>query len=140
VIARQRHLAACGPDNPECGVALRNVFQATGEFRQNGAPGRLENIAQGNTALWIIRAACSQMALPGDKFSGLDSLFRHAQNAACRRFRYQVNDIIQGCPPALWIIRAACSQMALPGDHQLSLPELCWWATLNDVDRARHSA
>lgn len=53
------------------------------EFRENGVPGSLENIAKGNTALWIIRAACSQMALNGD--------------------------------------------------HQLTLPELCWWATLNDV-------
>lgn len=53
------------------------------EFRENGVPGSLENIAKGNTALWIIRAACNQMALNGD--------------------------------------------------HQLTLPELCWWATLNDV-------
>ncbi|MFN2046964.1 DUF968 domain-containing protein [Pantoea agglomerans] len=34
---------------------------------------------------------------------------------------------------ALWIIRVACSQMALPVDHLLTLPELCWWASLNDV-------
>lgn len=53
------------------------------EFRENGVPGSLENIAKGNTALWIIRAACSQMALSGD--------------------------------------------------HQLTLPELCWWASLNDL-------
>jgi hypothetical protein len=53
------------------------------EFRENGVPGSLENIAKGNTALWIIRAACSQMALPLD--------------------------------------------------HHLTVPELCWWATLNNV-------
>jgi len=34
---------------------------------------------------------------------------------------------------ALWIIRVACRQMALHGDHLLTLPELCWWASLNDV-------
>ncbi|WP_367396287.1 DUF968 domain-containing protein [Pantoea sp. Ep11b] len=53
------------------------------EFRENGVPGSLENVAKGNTALWIIRAACSQMALPLD--------------------------------------------------HHLTMPELCWWASLNDL-------
>lgn len=53
------------------------------EFRENGVPGKVENIAKSNTALWIIRAACHQLALPVD--------------------------------------------------HLLTLPELCWWATLNDV-------
>lgn len=53
------------------------------EFRENGVPGSLENIAKGNTAFWIIRAACSQMALPLE--------------------------------------------------HHLTVPELCWWATLNNV-------
>jgi len=34
---------------------------------------------------------------------------------------------------ALWIIKVACNQMALHGDHLLTLPELCWWASLNNV-------
>jgi len=34
---------------------------------------------------------------------------------------------------ALWIIKVACNQMALHGNHLLTLPELCWWASLNGV-------
>jgi len=52
-------------------------------FREHGTPGKLDNIAKGNTALWIIRMVCSQLGLHGE--------------------------------------------------HQLTLPELCWWASLNDL-------
>ncbi|MDF7657614.1 DUF968 domain-containing protein [Erwiniaceae bacterium L1_54_6] len=34
---------------------------------------------------------------------------------------------------ARWIIESACIQMGLGADHQMTLPELCWWACLNDV-------
>lgn len=34
---------------------------------------------------------------------------------------------------AQWIIDSACIQMGLGSDHQMTLPELCWWACLNDV-------
>ncbi len=53
------------------------------QFREHGTPGKLDNIAKGNTALWIIRMVCSQLGLHGE--------------------------------------------------HQLTLPELCWWASLNDL-------
>lgn len=42
-------------------------------------------------------------------------------------------DVIAKRNAALWIIKVACNQMALHGDHLLTLPELCWWASLNDV-------
>ncbi len=32
-----------------------------------------------------------------------------------------------------WVIRAACRDMGLDEGHQLTLPELCWWASLKDV-------
>ena len=34
---------------------------------------------------------------------------------------------------ARWIIESACVQMGLGGDHQMTLPELCWWACLKGV-------
>lgn len=34
---------------------------------------------------------------------------------------------------ARWIIESACTQMGLGQDHQMTLPELCWWACLKDV-------
>lgn len=34
---------------------------------------------------------------------------------------------------AQWIIDSGCIQMGLGSDHQMTLPELCWWACLNDV-------
>jgi len=34
---------------------------------------------------------------------------------------------------ALWIIRTASYELGLTGEHHLTLPELCWWASMNDV-------
>ncbi|MBD9645151.1 DUF968 domain-containing protein [Pantoea sp. PNT02] len=34
---------------------------------------------------------------------------------------------------ARWIIESACTQMGLGQDHQMTLPELCWWACLKGV-------
>ncbi|ORM66106.1 DUF968 domain-containing protein [Pantoea rwandensis] len=34
---------------------------------------------------------------------------------------------------ARWVIESACIQMGLGADHQMTLPELCWWACLNGV-------
>ncbi|MDE1188219.1 MAG: DUF968 domain-containing protein [Pantoea sp.] len=33
---------------------------------------------------------------------------------------------------ARWVIESACIQMGLGSDHRMTLPELCWWACLND--------
>ncbi|MDU6090038.1 MAG: DUF968 domain-containing protein, partial [Staphylococcus lugdunensis] len=34
---------------------------------------------------------------------------------------------------AAWIIHSACLDMGLPANHTLTLPELCWWASIKDV-------
>ncbi|MBP2197201.1 DUF968 domain-containing protein [Pantoea cypripedii] len=34
---------------------------------------------------------------------------------------------------ARWIIESACLQMGLGVDHRMTLPELCWWASIKDV-------
>lgn len=34
---------------------------------------------------------------------------------------------------AAWVISAACNQMGLGRDHLMTLPELCWWASLRGV-------
>jgi len=61
----------------------RDLDSHDNQFREHGTPGKLDKIAKGNTALWIIRMVCSQLGLHGE--------------------------------------------------HQLTLPELCWWASLNDL-------
>ncbi|MFC0140631.1 DUF968 domain-containing protein [Erwinia mallotivora] len=42
-------------------------------------------------------------------------------------------DVLAQANAAQWIIRAARIALALPEGHQLTLPELCWWATLRGV-------
>ncbi|WP_227720568.1 DUF968 domain-containing protein [Yersinia proxima] len=32
-----------------------------------------------------------------------------------------------------WIISTVCSHFRLPEGHQLTMPELCWWAVVNEV-------
>lgn len=32
-----------------------------------------------------------------------------------------------------WIISTVCSHFRLPESHQLTMPELCWWAAVNEV-------
>ncbi|CQH54180.1 DUF968 domain-containing protein [Yersinia enterocolitica] len=32
-----------------------------------------------------------------------------------------------------WIISTVCSHFRLPDGHQLTMPELCWWAVVNEV-------
>lgn len=33
----------------------------------------------------------------------------------------------------IWIISTVCSYFRLPEGHQLTMPELCWWAVVNEV-------
>lgn len=66
------------------------------EFRENGVPGSLDNIAKGNTALWIIRAACSQMALPElCWWASLNDLIELIPEATARRVLRMPKEAIQ---------------------------------------------
>ena len=40
---------------------------------------------------------------------------------------------IAACNTALWVISVAMSAFMLPDGHQLTLPELCWWAATKQV-------
>ncbi|WP_437888365.1 DUF968 domain-containing protein [Phytobacter sp. V91] len=67
---------------------------------------------------------------------------RHAGSAVClcwhcdnqlRDAASQELDPIAAKNAAAWILRAIRGELRLPDDHEVTLPELCWWAVLRGV-------
>ncbi|KGT87224.1 hypothetical protein NG99_23660 [Erwinia typographi] len=95
-----------------------------------------------NLAHWVQELAHCQWS-GGDGYnSQYHTVLRTEESAVClcehhdnqlRETTLSRLDELGRVNAAQWVINSARIDLALPEGHQLTLPELCWWATLRNV-------
>ncbi|HDM8436245.1 DUF968 domain-containing protein [Yersinia enterocolitica] len=105
---------------------------------------RVLNAAGGPRVLesWVERLKGCQWHDPDDTHVHNLTILRYGQRAI-RLCWHHDNKLREHTLPRLdqlatsnlitWIISAICSHFRLPEGHQLTMPELCWWAVVNEV-------
>ncbi|HDL7626311.1 TPA: DUF968 domain-containing protein [Yersinia enterocolitica] len=105
---------------------------------------RVINVAGGTRVLeaWVKQLKECQWHDPDDSHVQNLTILRYGQRSV-RLCWHHDNKLREHTLPRLnqlatsnlitWIISTVCSHFRLPEGHQLTMPELCWWAVVNEV-------
>lgn len=114
---------------------LINFFTAERVIRAAGGRRGLED--------WVATLDTCQWQAGGDYHHHHHTTLRTESGAVCLCYSHdnQFRDIAiperleetAKLNVAAWVIRTACHDMGLGEGHPLTLPELCWWASLKEV-------
>ncbi|QHB31858.1 DUF968 domain-containing protein [Yersinia canariae] len=105
---------------------------------------RVLNVAGGPRVLeaWVKRLKECQWHSPDDTHDRNLTILRYGQRSICLCWHHdnKLRDHITSRLNALatnnlitWLISTVCSHFRFPEGHQLTMPELCWWAVVNEV-------